>query len=121
MPDLTAANITVTITPGYDLDTSPDGRIGKRAYATLAFGDAALTYPTNGIPMPAPGAFGMNLLVPYRWVDIRQPAANAIWTYDATVRSGAPYGTLRAIIPTTGNEMTGAVAATSLAVEVTGK
>ena len=121
MADLAATDITVTITPGYDLDTSPDGRIGKRAYATLAFGDGALTYPTNGIPLPAPGKFGMNMLVPYRWINIRQPVSDAGWTYDATVRTGAPYGTLRAVVLSTGVEMAGAVAATSLAVEVTGK
>lgn len=119
MADLTAANITVTISAGFDIDTSPDK--WKRAYATLSFGDGVLTYPTNGIPMPAPGAFGMNFLTPYKWVNIRHNIGVNLWTYDETARTGAPYGTLRANDTSTGVEMSGAVAATGLDIEVVGK
>lgn len=119
MADLTASDITVSIDPGFDIDTSPDK--WKRAYATLSFGDGVLTYPTYGVPMPAPGAFGMNFKVPYTWVNIRQTLGVNRWTYDATVRTGAPYGTLRACDTSTGVELSGALAATGMSIEVLGK
>ena len=108
MADLTASNITVNMTSGYDKDTSPDGRVGEIAYATMTFGNGVLTYPANGIPMPAPGQFGKNRLVPYRWVDFRKPVlatVNLDYRYDPTVRTGAPYGTLRIIVLSTGAEL----------------
>lgn len=118
MADLTASDITVTIDSGFDIDTSPDK--WKRAYALLEFGDSALTYPTYGIPMPAPGAFGMNFKVPYKWVDIRQPLDGNMWVYDGTARTGAPYGTLRAAVLSTGAELAAPPALTQLYVEITG-
>jgi hypothetical protein len=119
MADLTASDITVTVDPGFDIDTSPDK--WKRAYATLSFGDGVLTYPTYGVPMPAPGAFGMNFKVPYKWVNIRQNIGATQWAYDETARTGAPYGTLRNYNTSTGAETSGALGATGLDIEVTGK
>lgn len=62
MGDLAAANVTITWTgasavpkPG---DIWIEGR-KRKALCTIAFGDGALTYPANGIPLPAIGKFGM--------------------------------------------------------------
>ena len=123
--NLTASDVIVSATPGYDVDTSPDGRIGKHIYASLAFGagDNSLTYPAYGVPLPDPGKFGMNLPVPYRWVDFRYPVNGFLYTYDATPRTGAPYGTIRIIVASNGVEVAtnAAVGVTDLAVRVTGK
>lgn len=123
MADLAASDITVTIDRNTDIEGTVQGRVGSHwAFANLAFGDASLTYPTNGIPMPPPEKFMMNFLVPYKWVEVPPVAGSAIlWTYDKTARTGAPYGTLRGTNTTTGSEISGAVAATSLNVKVLGK
>ena len=124
MADLAASNITVAMIPGYDVDTAPDGRVGQIAYATLTFGNGVLTYPAGGIPMPAPGKFNKNRLVPYRWVDFRKPiaaTANVDYRYDPTVTPNAPYGAIRIIILSTGAELGHvAVAATILGAKVQG-
>lgn len=121
--DLTAADITVTVDPAKDIDTSPSGMVGdKWVYPTLAFGDGAKTYPTYGVPLPSPDYFKMNFPVPYRWMNIQQPVNGYLYTYDPTVRTGAPYGTIRIIVISTGAELGHvAVAAVSLNVEVLGK
>ena len=127
--NLTATDVVVTADPRYDMDTSPDGRVGgKKITAILAFGanDNSLTYPANGIPMPGPQFFGMNFPVPFRWINFRQPvaaSANILFAYDATVRVGAPYGTIRMIVISSGAEVAtnAAVAATTLHAEVQGK
>ena len=125
--NLVATDIVVTVDPAHDVDIIPCG-MGRHVYAILAFGaaDNSLTYPANGIPMPAPGKFDMNFLVPYKWVAFMQPiaaSANGVWSYDPTVRTGAPYGTLRRFIASTGAEVAtnAAVAVTTLKVRVTGK
>lgn len=53
MADLTASDVTVTVTARTN--------IGKRRIATgtIAFGNGALTYPTGGVPLPAIGSFGL--------------------------------------------------------------
>jgi hypothetical protein len=48
--------------------------------AQIAFGDAALTYPANGVPLPAIGHFGL-----VRSIDamfIQQPPDLAAYRYD---------------------------------------
>lgn len=124
--NLVAANVAVTVDPAHDVDIMYSG-LGRHVYATLVFGagDASLTYPAYGVPLPEPGKFGMNFPVPYKWVAIRQSvsAAGIFWEYDATVRTGAPYGTLRGIVVSSGAEIAtnAAVAVTTLPVRVTGK
>ena len=125
--NLVATDVAVTVDWAHDVDIIHSG-MGRHVYASLAFGagDGSLTYPANGVPMPAPGEFDMNFLVPYRWVAIRQQveaAANILWSYDATVRTGAPYGTLRGIVISSGAEIAtnAAVGVTTFPVRVTGK
>lgn len=126
--NLIASDVVVSATPGYDVDTSPDGRIGKKIYASLAFGaaDSSLTYPADGVPLPGPGFFDMNFPVPYRWIDFRQPVGatgNIFYSYDPTPRTLAPYGTIRMIVISTGAEVAtnAPVLVTTLGVVVTGK
>jgi hypothetical protein len=62
MAAITAANVIVTLNQD-DIDRSPDGRVGIRTFPTVAFGNAALTYPALGIPMPAIGNFGFHFAI----------------------------------------------------------
>ena len=125
--NLVAADVVVTTDPAHDVDIIPCG-MGRHVYALLTFGaeDGSKTYPIDGVPMPAPGVFGMNFPVPYKWVASMPPvgaSANLSWGYDPTPRTGAPYGTLRGIVISTGAEIAtnAAVGVTALPVRVTGK
>lgn len=53
MAAFVAGDVTVTITERW----IAGGRY--HSIGTITFGDAALTYPTAGIPLPAVGKFGM--------------------------------------------------------------
>jgi len=55
MADLTADDVTVTIGQGC-IDML---HFNKMVFPTLAFGDAAKTYPAGGIPLPALGYFDL--------------------------------------------------------------
>lgn len=57
MPDLGSADVTVTLLAGQPHNPRIAGT-KKHALATVAFGDGAKTYPTNGVPMPSYTAFG---------------------------------------------------------------
>ncbi|MFA5381973.1 MAG: hypothetical protein WC356_02320 [Candidatus Micrarchaeia archaeon] len=110
---LIASDVVVACTPS-DINIFENG-FGREAYASLTFGagDGSLTYPTNGVPAPAPGNFGMNMPVPYRWMDIRQPGDGYDYRYDSTARAAdpvAPYGTIR-IFQSAGFTPAGTVAA----------
>ena len=125
--NLVATDVAVTVDWAHDVDIIHSG-MGRHVYASLAFGagDGSLTYPAYGVPMPEPGKFDMNMPVPYKWMDIMQPvaaSANSAWQYDKTVRTGAPYGTLRGIVISSGAEIAtnAAVGVTTLPVRVTGK
>lgn len=54
MPDIAAANVTVTV-----LDAKRGGPGCKRNLVRIQFGDGALTYPSGGVPLPAKTAFGL--------------------------------------------------------------
>jgi hypothetical protein len=62
MSYLAKTDVTITWSDSAAVPASGDililGR-QRKAYCTLAFGDAALQYPTGGIPMPDLGKFGM--------------------------------------------------------------
>lgn len=53
MPDLAATNVTVTVE-----DQQIVGK-QRRNLVKITFGDGALTYPANGVPMPTKEKFGM--------------------------------------------------------------
>jgi hypothetical protein len=48
MPDIAAANVTHTISSRKKLESGEVSNV-----LTVAFGDGALTYPTNGVPLTA--------------------------------------------------------------------
>jgi hypothetical protein len=120
---------TVTVTPypeGIQLFLGPSWG-GKIVFCSFQFGDGTTIYPTNGIPIPDPGQFKFNYSVPPQWIEFMPSvntgsAANKYrYIFDPTVRTGAPYGTLRIIDTTTGTEFSGAVPATTLNAMVWGK
>ena len=53
MADLEATDVTITIGQG-DVDQLT---FNKMVFPTIAFGDASLTYPSGGIPLPSVGNF----------------------------------------------------------------
>lgn len=55
MADLAASDVSVAIGQG-DIDQM---HFNKVVFATLSFGDGALTYPTGGIPLPTIGYFDL--------------------------------------------------------------
>lgn len=96
MPALTATNVTVTLNLE-DVDRSPDGRIGIRTFPTVAFGNAALTYPALGIPMPALGKFGFHFAIKRAYIE--QPGNGFIYSFDRAnhklrIFNGAGAGTI---------------------------
>lgn len=76
MADLAAANVTITVE-----ERTIQGR-KKRNRVKIAFGDGALTYPTNGVPMPAYGSFGMLRNLDYLNIFDSDDASGIIWKYD---------------------------------------
>lgn len=52
MPAIAAANVTVTVNERVRLTKK------KAHFCTVTFGNASLTYPTGGIPLPSYASFG---------------------------------------------------------------
>lgn len=121
MGDLAYTDIDVTVDMGHDCEKTVDGRMGdKWTRAKLTFGNGILTYPTGGIPLPAPNMFKMNSLGPYPWVHVRGACDGYQYEYDDTVRTHAPYGTIRKRALASGTEFSGAISATNLWVLLVG-
>ncbi|MDD4339211.1 MAG: hypothetical protein PHV00_05975 [Syntrophales bacterium] len=59
MAAITSSDVTVTVNAG-DRLIGGGGAFKNLTLATIAFGDATLTYPTGGVPLPAIGAFGLH-------------------------------------------------------------
>lgn len=76
MADLAASDITVTIEKKVI-----EGK-RRRHRVKLAFGDGALTYPANGVPMPTRGNLGFKRNVEYLIVTDGNDASGLIWKYD---------------------------------------
>ncbi|MFH1952578.1 MAG: hypothetical protein ABIL06_13275 [Pseudomonadota bacterium] len=95
MTAFASTDVTVTIASGNgDIG---HGAIGKNlTIATVTFGDAALTYATGGVPMPAIGSFGFQKDITLFL--IQQPNANNYhYRYDDTnnkIKIYADTGTL---------------------------
>lgn len=113
MADITAADVTYTVAP------YPKGsRLFARSprydnVVTLEFGDGALTYPTNGIPLSGSG-LGMPSNIVEVVIVFSQFGGANFWTYDQE------NNTLRAIVFSTGVEFSGAVPATTIEVVAIG-
>lgn len=78
MTALASTNVTVAVTRrGSDiLPGSPK----KVQLADVTFGNAVLTYPAGGVPMPAKGAFGFNKEVDF--VAVEQPNDGFVYKFD---------------------------------------
>lgn len=76
MADLASSDVTLTI--------SERRIVGKkrRNIVKIQFGDGALTYPANGVPMPAAGSFGMIRNLDYLNVLDQDDANGLFWKYD---------------------------------------
>ena len=100
MTALASTDVTVTVN-SRDKDIGHGALSKFMGIATIAFGDAALTYPTNGVPLPAIGRFGLQ-----RQVDIGivepPPGDGYVYKYDRTnhkiviytAAGGTPTGTV---------------------------
>lgn len=76
MPDLVAADITVTV--------EKRQRIGRdrRNRCKIEFGDGAKTYPSGGVPMPAFGSFGLGKVLDYLVLIDSDDSSGVLWKYD---------------------------------------
>jgi len=76
------ASTDVTITSNArDRNVVADGGAKIMTLADIAFGDAALTYATGGVPLPAIGNFGMNRAL--QRLLIQQPYGDGlVYRYD---------------------------------------
>lgn len=76
MADLAAADVTVTV--------EQRNIVGKqrRNRVKIVFGDGALTYPANGVPMPAFDKFGMKRNLDFLTVFDENDASGVTWKYD---------------------------------------
>jgi hypothetical protein len=117
MADITQTDVKVTQGPK---DESPglcqNGDSLMRP--SIAFGNATLDYPTYGIPVPDIAQFRLKFGITRIAVYPRE--FTHAWFYDKTVRTGAPYGTLRGYALNGGAEMSGAIAAMVLDLDVWG-
>lgn len=115
MSDLTQTDVVVS--QGAD-DEDYTGQRYNRMMPSITFGNASLTYPTNGIPLPDIAKFRLKFLI--KRLYFQQPVGSYEYVYDPTVRVGAPYGTIRIYARANGAEFSGAVAATTLLLDITG-
>jgi hypothetical protein len=76
MADLAASDVTITVQ-----ETRIEGA-RKRNRVKIAFGDGALTYPANGVPLPAFGSFGMKRYLEYITITDANDASGIMWKFD---------------------------------------
>lgn len=77
MADLAAVNVTVNLVP-QDQEFMGKKRV---SFPVIAFGNGVLTYPANGVPLPAMGAFGMKKEIKRVFIE-GQPGDGFIYKYD---------------------------------------
>lgn len=115
------ASTDITITVG-NRDKEIIGVMSSKnmTLATIAFGDAALTYPANGVPLPAIGHFG--LLKVLDFMSIQPPPGDGfVYKYDSTNHTIRIYtqGVKTGATAAGGETDTGALVKNSLGVEGT--
>lgn len=118
MADIAQADVVVTQT--HD-DEDYSGQRTNVMFPAVSFGNASLTYPTYGIPLPDISKFRLRSHI--KRLHITQPVGSYSWVFDKTARTAtpvAPYGTLRAYARANGVEMSGAVPVTALDLEIRG-
>lgn len=78
MAAIAASDVTITV-EARSLSTQSRQR---RHRVKIAFGDGALTYPANGIPMPSAGSFGLVRNLDFLALIDPDDASGIVWKYD---------------------------------------
>lgn len=82
MSAIASTDVTVTCNQ-QDRNCAGAGAFKDFVVATVAFGNGSLTYPTNGVPLPAIGYFGLHKGIDF--VAIQSPPGDGfVYKYDAT-------------------------------------
>ena len=76
MTALVAADVTITVER-----RSIEGKT-RRNRVKIAFGDAALTIPSGGVPLPTFASFGMKRNLDYLTIFDDNDASGILWKYD---------------------------------------
>lgn len=82
MADILSTNVTVTCNQ-QDRNCAGVGAFKNLILATLAFGNSTLLYPTNGVPLPAIGYFGLHKGIDFAAIQ-PPPGDGFVYKYDAT-------------------------------------
>lgn len=76
MTALAASDLTLTVEK-----IRREGKV-YRNRVKIAFGDAALTYPSGGVPLPAATSFGLRSTLEYLILTDANDASGIMWKYD---------------------------------------
>lgn len=120
MADIAATNVTLSISPR-DRDLGANGMDKKLVAGTISFGDGALTYPANGVPLPAIGNF--NMVKKLDRMFIEQPVDLIEYRYDATNHTIRMYQYLTGAAENAAacSEFSGAITAVTIGFLATGE
>jgi hypothetical protein len=80
MAAIASSNVTVTVNVG-NREIAGGGAGKNLTLATVAFGNAALTYPTGGVPLPDKSRFGFHRAIEF--AAIQGPLDGFVYKYDA--------------------------------------
>jgi hypothetical protein len=119
MADLAASDVAVSVGSS-DREMAGAGAFKNMSLASITFGGGALTYPTNGVPLPAIGTFGFRKAIDFGIV-AQAPGDGFIYKFDQTNRSIRVYtqGFKTGSTEAGGETDTGALVKNSLGVEGT--
>lgn len=81
MADLVAANVTITVQAGDPHNPRIEG-VRRKSVVKIAFGDGALTYPTNGVPLPTFEKFGLTRNIADLVLLDANDGVGIVWKYD---------------------------------------
>lgn len=76
MADIASSDVVVTV------ERRTIAGKTRRNRVKIVFGNGTLTYPTNGVPMPAASAFGMKVRLDYLTVFDEDDSSGIFWKYD---------------------------------------
>lgn len=76
MADLAAANVTITVEERWQTQRKRHSRV------KITFGDGALTYPANGVPLPTYSSFGLYRVLDFITLIDNNDGVGLVWKYD---------------------------------------
>lgn len=85
MAALTSSDVTATVNTR-DREMAGGAAFKNLTLATVAFGNASLTYPANGVPLPAIGVFGFRKALDAAFIN-GDPDDGFVYKYDKTNHS----------------------------------